>query len=131
MKQRFKVDIRETYRKTIDVIAEDVDALYDEVATMQEAGEIEWDRAYDYDGFEFISVTPDTLLDSEKEEVRKWALNTVRITRLIDPEWVLEEITETDCMDWLECMRDKGIDIPVLATSSDLWEAVQKERGVA
>lgn len=131
MKQLFKVDVRETYYKTIEVVAENVDDLYEEVATMQEAGEIEWDRAHDYESFRLVGFRRDPIPDSEKEYVRKWALNTVRTTELVDSDWVLEEMTRDECTEWLECMRDKGIDIPVLVTSSDLWDAVQKERGVA
>ena len=128
MKQRFKVKVRESYCKIIDVIEEDEEYAAEEAENMQQAGEIEWDRADDYNGFEILDIRSDSLLESEKEEVRKWALNTVRTTELVDSDWVLEEMTETECMEWLECMRDKGIDIPVLATSSDLWDAVQKER---
>lgn len=128
MKQRFKVEITETYRKIIDVIAEDEHYVDDEVRAMEEAGEIKWDHSEDFDGWDIINVERDTLLDSEKEYVQKWAMNTVKMIALLDPEWILEEMTRDGCMDWLECMRDKGIDVPVLATSNDLWNAVQKER---
>lgn len=128
MKQRFKVEIVETYRKTIDVIAEDESYVDDEVKAMEEAGEVDWNYAEDFDGWDIINVERDTLLDSEKEYVQKWAGNTVKMLVLLDPEWILEEMTRDECVDWLECMRDKGIDIPALATSSDLWDAVQKER---
>lgn len=129
MKQRFKVEIVETYRKTIDVIAEDEGCVDDEVRAIEEAGEIDWNPSEDFDGWDIVNVKRDTLLDSEKEYVQKWAMNTVRTTELVDSDWVLEEMTRDECRDWFECIRDKGIDIPVLATSSDLWDAVQKERG--
>ena len=128
MKESYRVLVRETYSKWIDVNVEDSSLIDQEVQEMEECGEIDWDYTADFDHWDILEYRERELTDSEKEEVRKWALNTVRITRLIDPEWVLEEITETDCRDWLECMRDKGIDIPVLVTSSDLWDAVQKER---
>lgn len=129
MKQRFKVDVMETYRKTVDVIAENEEYAAEEARNMQQAGEIEWDCDDDYNGFEVLGMRRDTLLESEKEYVQKWAMNTVKMLALLDPEWILEEMTRDECMDWIECMRDKGIDVPVLATSNDLWNAVQKERG--
>lgn len=131
MKQRFKVEIAETYRKTVDVYAEDRSLVDQEVAAMQESGEIEWDRSADFDFWVIINVDLDALLPSEKKRVEDWARDMVRVTEIIDSDWVLEEMNEDDCMDWFEMLRDRGITVPELATSTDLWDAVQKERGKA
>ena len=58
-----------------------------------------------------------------------WANDIVRATAIVDPDWI--QMNEEECVEWFEQLRDRGVHVPDLATSSDLWEAVQKERGVA
>ncbi len=129
MKEAYRVKVREVYSKWVDVNIEDESLIDQEIQEMEECGEIEWDRANDFDSWDIIYYEKRELLASEKKEVEDWACDIVRTTAIVDPDWVEEEVNEEECMDWFEELRDRGVHVPELATSCDLWEAVLKERG--
>lgn len=129
MKKAYTVTVREIYRKDVVVYVDDIDDVSQEVSYMMESGEIEFDRVNDFESWDILYIESCKISDAEKKEVVKWAKDMVRITEIIDSDWVLDEMTELECMDWLEQLRDRGVTIPALATSSDLWTAVLEERG--
>lgn len=129
MKKLFYVDVRESYRKTVEVAAEDVDWLEEEVGQMEENGEIVWDRGADFEKWEIVDYNRTNVSAQDIKDVANWARDVVRITAMVDSDWVLNEMTRDDCMEWLESLRDAGITIHRMATSEDLWKAVLKERG--
>ena len=128
MKQRFQVEVRETYSKFVEVYAEDETMIDEEVSAMQECGEIEWDYTEDFDSWDIIGYEKSGYKESEIAAVKKWCAEMVAVTSIVDPDWVEEEMNENQCMDWLEQIRDRGVSIPVEVTSSDLWDAVLKSR---
>ena len=128
MKTHYKVTVSESYSKSVDVYVEDESLLENEVALMQENGEIEWDRGEDFDNWEIVNYYKVECAEWEVRRVKKWCIDMVNVTALVDPDWVESEMDEFQCQDWLEQMRDRGIDIPEQATSSDLWDAVQAYR---
>ena len=128
MKNHYQVKVRETYSKFVDVYVDDIDHVDDEIATMQESGEIEWDSANDFDGWEIMGIEQVGYADWEIRNVKKWCWEMVAVTAIVDPEWIEDGMDEHQCMDWLEQMRDRGVSVPDEATSSDLWDAVQAYR---
>lgn len=128
MKKRYRVMVEEKYSKWVDVVAENQYELEDEVALMQESGEIEWDRGVDFDEWNIVAYEEDEFTESELKYAKKWCEDMVTAAALIDSTWILEEMTQDDCREWLELMRDKGMDIPKEVTSEDLWEAVENRR---
>ena len=128
MKNHYQVKVCESYSKSVDVYVEDQSLLENEVALMQENGEIEWDRAEDFDGWDIVDYYKVEHADCEVRRVKKWCIDMVNVTALVDPDWVESEMNEFQCRDWLEQIRDRGVDIPELVTSCDLWNAVQAYR---
>lgn len=128
MKKLFRVLVSETYSKWIDVAVDDDFYVDEEVRNMQEAGEIEWDRAEDFDGWDILEKEEKKPDESEIQEVKKWADDMVRVTEIVDHDWIMEEMEELQSLDWFEQLRDRGVTIPRLATSQDLWDAVLKIR---
>ena len=128
MKQRFQVEVRETYSKFVEVYAADESMIEEEVTAMQESGEIEWDYTEDFDSWDIVGYEKSGYADWEIAAVKKWCDEMVAVTSIVDPDWVDEEMDENQCMDWLEQIRDRGVSIPVEVTSSDLWDAVLKSR---
>lgn len=131
MKESYRVLVRETYSKWIDVNVEDSSLIDQEVQEMEECGEIDWDYTADFDHWDILEYRERELTNCEKNEVTDWATDMIRAMAILDPEWILEHLTKDDCEELFEQLRDRGVHVPDLATSSDLWEAVQKERGVA
>ena len=128
MKKRYRVMVEEKYSKWVDVVAENQYELEDEVALMQESGEIEWDRGADFDEWNIVAYEEDEFTESELKYAKKWCEDMVTVAALMDSEWVLEGMSRDDCCDWLEQMRDNGVNIPKEITSEDLWDAVEKRR---
>lgn len=128
MKKRYRVMVEEKYSKWVDVVVENQYELEYEVALMQESGEIEWDRGVDFDEWNIVAYEEDEFTESELKYAKKWCEDMVTAAALIDSTWILEEMTQDDCREWLELMRDKGMDIPKEVTSEDLWEAVENRR---
>lgn len=128
MKKLFRVLVSETYSKWIDVAVDDDFYVDEEVRNMQEAGEIEWDRAEDFDSWDVLEKEEKKPDESEIQEVKKWADDMVRVTEIVDSDWIMEEMEELQSLDWFEQLRDRGVTIPRLATSQDLWDAVLKIR---
>lgn len=128
MKQHYQVKVRETYSKFVDVYVESEDLIDEEIKNMEENGEIEWDRAEDFDGWEIISIDEVHYADWEINRIKRWCMDMVNITAIVDPDWVESEMDEYECQDWLEQIRDRGVNIPEEATSSDLWDAVEAYR---
>lgn len=131
MKTHFRVLVEEKYSKWVDVFAESQEEARQEIKVMEECGEIEIDVEEDFDKWEILKLDTFPLTRDEQKTVEDWARDMVRVTEIVDSDWVLEEMTEYECMDWFEQLRDRGIAVPELATSCDLWDAVQKERGKA
>ena len=131
MKTHFRVLVEEKYSKWVDVFSESQEEARQEIKAMEECGEIEIDVEKDFDKWEILKVDTFPLTPDEQKTVEDWARDTVRVTEIVDSDWVLETMTEYECLDWFEQLRDRGITVPELATSCDLWDAVQKERGKA
>ena len=49
MKESYRVLVRETYSKWVDVNVEDSSLIDQEVQEMEECGEIDWDYTADFD----------------------------------------------------------------------------------
>ena len=128
MKTRYRVLVEEKYSKWVEVTVEDPDLIDEEIAAMQECGEIEWDRGEDFDEWNVIEYEKNSYSPCEIEMVRTWCRDMVSAAEIFDPQWVMESMDEYQCQDWLEQMRDRGITIPDPVTSSDLWEAVESRR---
>ena len=128
MKNKYSVFVREVYSKCVDVYAENEHDVYDEIQTMEENGEIKWSTSDDFEHWEILSINLSSPSDEEKKSAEKWCRDIVTVTALIDPDWIDGEITCDDCMDWLENMRDNGVDIPHIVTSGDLWTEVLRRR---
>lgn len=128
MKTRYQVLLRETYRKWVTVVAENEDELEDEVRAMEENGEIDWDSGEDFDCWEILEHKTDPYLPEEVKSVKKWCSDMVSAVQIIDPDWVLLELSEEECEGWLDLMRDRGMTIPKEVTSEDLWDAVKERR---
>lgn len=131
MKQHFRVLVEENYNKWVDVFAESREEARQEIKVMEEYGEIEIDVEKNFVKWGIIEVETMPLTPEEKQTVKDWARDMVRVTEIMDSDWILKTMTEHECMDWFEMLRDRGITVPKLATSTDLWDAVQKERGKA
>lgn len=131
MKKHFRVMVEEKYSKWVDVVAANHYELEDEVALMQEAGEIEWDRGADFDEWSIVAYEEDGFTESELKHAKKWCEDMVTAAAIIDNTWILEEMTQDDCREWLELMRDNGMDIPKEVTSEDLWEVIEKKKKVS
>lgn len=128
MKTRYRVLVQEKYSKWVDVLTEDPSLIEEEIAAMEEAGEIEWDPGEDFDSWDILEREEDSFLPSEIEHVQKWCKDMVQAVAIVDPDWVGLEMDEYQCQDWLEQMRDRGMYIPEAATSCDLWDAVEEYR---
>ena len=128
MKQHYQVEVQERYTKFVDVYVEDESMIEDEIAAMEESGEIEWDRADDFECWDILSYGNTGYTEAETAAVKKWCRDMVSVTAIVDPDWVVEEMDEYQCQDWLEQMRDRGVSIPIEVTSSDLWDAVEAYR---
>ena len=128
MKKHYQVKIREHYGKFVDIYVEDESQIEDIIAEMEENGEIDWDRANDFEGWEIKSTEEVAYADWEIRSIKKWCMEMVKVTDIVDPDWVEEEMTEYECMDWLEQIRSRGVVVPSEVTSSDLWDAVEAYR---
>ena len=128
MKKHYQIKVREYYSKYVNIYADNEDDVFDEIGLMEENGEIEWDRAEDFENWEVLSVEEIGYADCEVKRVKKWCHDMVEVTAIIDNDWVESEMDEYQCMDWLAQMYDRGIHIPDEVTSSDLWEAVLEYR---
>ena len=129
MKEHFQLLVEEKYSKWVDVFAESKEEALQEIKAMEESGEIEMDLRNDFDKWDILGIATFPLTPAERKTVEDWALDMVRITEIVDEDWILETMTDHECQDWFEQLRDRGIAVPELATSCDLWDAVQKERG--
>ena len=129
MKTRYRVLVQEIYSKWVDVYAYSEADMEDEVRTMEECGEIEWDRGADFDEWNILEHETDNYMTSEVIAAKKWCTDQVAAACIIQPDFVMT-LTRDTCMEWLEQMRDNGIDVPECIDSHDLWIAVsdrQKE----
>ena len=124
MKTHFRVLVEEKYSKWVDVFAESQEEARQEIKVMEECGEIEIDVEEDFDKWEILKLDTFPLTRDEQKTVEDWARDMVRVTEIVDSDWVLEEMTEYECMDWFEQLRDRGIAVPELATSCDSCDAV-------
>ena len=124
MKNLYTVTVKETYTKNIDVWADDKISAQDEVNTMSECGEIEFDPTDDFTSFDIVDVARKQSDVTEITKAADWCRDIVNVTAIVDPDWVGEEMNEQECMDWLEQIRDRCVPIPKPVTSSDLWSAV-------
>ncbi len=132
MKTRYRVLVQEKYSKWVDVYANSETDMEDELRAMEEAGEIEWDRGYDFDEWNILESEKSNYTNLEVTEAKKWCKDQVTAAWLIDRQWVEEAMSLSDCMEWLEQMRDNGMDVPECIDSGDLWMAVlerRRERG--
>ena len=124
MKKEFCVEVRETYRKTVNVIVESEDDIGEELAMMNANGEIDWDDE-DFEDIEAVTYYELPPTDDERKKVEQWALTVVRIAEMNGGEW-FEKMTREECCEWFEMLHDLGINIPAMATSQDLWDAMHK-----
>lgn len=128
MKKFFDVKVKESYAQHVDVYVEDESLIEEEVSMMMENGEIEFDCGDCYDGWEIMSIEEVSYSKNDIDRVKKWCMDMVSVTSIVDPDWIDEEMDEYQCQDWFEQLRDRGVDIPIEATSSDLWDAVEAYR---
>lgn len=129
MKKLFNVEVRETYRKTVPVYAESADAAEEEAYLMEECGDIDWDRADNFEECVVLGTHCVGNTKSEVNEVKTWAIATVKTAATVDSEWIMDKVTPEMCCEWLVTMRDCGVDVPGLATGEDLWNEVRRMRG--
>ena len=123
MKTRYRVLVEEKYSKWVDVYAHSEADMEDEVRTMEESGEIEWDRGADFDEWNIRASEEDSYTDSEMAEAKKWCEDQVTAAWIVYPGHIMK-MGRTACMEWLEQMRDNGVNIPECVDSGDLWDAV-------
>lgn len=67
MKTRYRVLVQEKYSKWVDVYAHSEADMEDEVRTMEEAGEIEWDRGEDFDEWNILESEVEAYFDDGNE----------------------------------------------------------------
>lgn len=123
MKTRYRVLVQEKYSKWVDVYAHSEADMEDEVRTMEEAGEIEWDRGEDFDEWNILKSEEDSYTNLEVTEAKKWCKDQVITAWTVYPGHVMK-MNRLDCVEWLERLRDNGVDIPECIDSGDLWDAV-------
>lgn len=128
MKTHYEVKVRENYSNFVDVYVEDESQIEEEISIMMESGEIEFDLGDNYDGWEIVSAEEVLPRKEDISKVKKWCMEMVKITSAVDPGGMQKSMDEYECMDWFEQLRDRGVDIPIEATSSDLWDAVEAYR---
>ena len=128
MKKLYKVTVREVYEKEVEVVVDDLDdiTLEDEVGLMEANGEIEWDRADDFDHWDIVDYREVPVFASEKEEVLHWAKNIAHDMKKLHPYW-LATMTHDDALELFESLRDEWT-VPAYANADDIWEAVLEER---
>ena len=122
MKKHYRVWVSEKYIKEVDVYADNPADIEDEVRDMEESGEIEWDRAEDFDEWGIIEYREEKLDALEEKEAHGWLLGVV--SGMNNKQ--LAEMTQRGCLELLGCMYDEGRYIPPTVTSADLWKLVQE-----
>jgi hypothetical protein len=131
MKTRYRVLVQEKYSKWVDVYAHSESDMKDEVRTMEECGEIDWDRGEDFDEWNILESEMNSYTNSEIAEAEQWCKNQVLSAWIVDPDWVCATMTPESCMEWLEQMRDNGMCVPECIESKDLWMSVlEKRKGI-
>ena len=128
MKTHYQVKVRETYSKFVDVYADNIDLVDEEVRLMEENGESEWDRGEDFDEWDILGIEEVKYADWEVRNVKRWCKNIVTVTALADDTWINEEMDEYDCQQWYQLLVESYVDMPDEVTSSDLWDAVEAYR---
>lgn len=127
MKKQFDVLVQETFSKYVRVYVEDESQIDNEIAAMEESGEIQM-GSEEFDNWEIMATEEVLYTDGEINRVKIWCSDMVRVTSIVDPDWVEEEMDESQCQDWFEQIRYRGVEVPKEVTSSDLWEAVNAYR---
>ena len=122
MKKHYRVWVTEKYSKEVDVYVDDPADIEDEVRDMEESGEIEWDRAEDFDEWGIIEYREAELDALEKKEVDGWLMGVVSCMS----NEQLARMTQRGCLELLGCMYDEGRYIPPAVTSADLWKVVHE-----
>lgn len=122
MKKHYRVWVSEKYIKEVDVYADNPADIEDEVRDMEESGEIEWDRAEDFDEWGIIEYREEKLDALDEKEANGWLMGVV--SGMSNKQ--LAEMTRLDCLELLGCMYDEGRYIPPAVTSADLWKLVQE-----